>query len=45
MSPEPFEAGSEIHTIVTYDHETPFNVHTNSDDWFGGNPVLKLIPL
>ena len=27
VSPEPFKAGSEIHTIVTYDHETHFDVN------------------
>ena len=42
MSPEPFEAGSEIYTIVTYDHETHFDVN---NDRFGGNQVLKSIPL
>ena len=26
-SPEPFEAGFEIQTIVTYDHETHFDVN------------------
>ena len=42
MSPEPNEAGSEIHTIVTYDRETHFDVNKkNSDNWFGGNQILK----
>ena len=27
VSPEPNVAGSEIHTIVTYNHETPFDVN------------------
>ena len=27
VSPEPNVAGSEIHTIVTYDHETHFDVN------------------
>ena len=35
-------AVSEIHTILTYDHETSFDVH-EKDDWFGGNQVLKLL--
>ena len=29
VSPVPNEAGSEIHTIVTDDHETPFDVNKN----------------
>ena len=31
MSPEPNVAGSEIHTIVSYDHETHFDV--NKEIW------------
>ena len=27
LSPELFGAGSEIHTIVTYDYEAPFDVN------------------
>ena len=27
LSPEQNVTGSEIQTIVTYDHETPFDVH------------------
>ena len=27
VSLKPNVAGSEIHTIATYDHETPFDVH------------------
>ena len=27
VSPEPNEAGSEIHTVVTYDRETHFDVN------------------
>ena len=38
LSPVLFEAGSEIHIIVTYDHETNLYVNTkNLDDRFGGN--------
>ena len=29
-TPEPNEATSEIHTIVTYNHETHFDVNKNS---------------
>ena len=36
-SPVPNVAGSEIHTIVTYDHETHFDVNTTK---FGGS-VLR----
>ena len=36
QSLEPFEDESEIHSIVTYDHEAHFYVNTkNSDDRFG----------
>ena len=42
VSPESNVAGSEIHTIVTYDHETHFDVNKKKlDDQFGGNQVLK----
>ena len=38
----PNVAGYEIHTTVTYDPETHFDVNKNkSDDRFGGNRVLK----
>ena len=46
MCPVLFGVQSEIHTTVTYDHKTHFDVNTNNlDDQFGGNQVLKLIPL
>ena len=41
VSPELFEAGSDIHTIVTYDHKTHFDVHNNK---FGLSvwPILSI---
>ena len=33
LSPVPFGAESEIHTILTYDHDTPFDVNTKFSDY------------